>query len=107
MRICSWVLCLGMISSPQASLRNPFVIPLPRCEETLKQLDDWHLKGTVGSSSRRIALMAPPQHPPLRVSIDTEIMAGVSVVAIGIAHVSVSLAGICGGAHYHWHLYVK
>ena len=104
MKICSWLLCLGMVSSLQASLRNPFIMPLPRCEETLKQLDSWHLKGVIGSSSGYVALMAPPQRPMLRVGVDTELMAEVKIVAVTIDTVSASLDGICDGANYHWYL---
>jgi len=104
MKICSWVLCLGMISSSHAGQRNPFLTPLPRCEETLKELDNWRLKGLMGSSSRYIALMAHPQQPALRVRVGMAFLDEVKVVAVSLDTVSVSLAGICDGAYYHWHL---
>lgn len=104
MKLCSWLLCLSMASSLQASLRNPFMMPAPYCEETLKQLDSWRLKGIIGSYSRYIALMAHPQQPALRVRVDTDLMVEVKVVAVSLDTVSVSLAGICDGAYYHWHL---
>lgn len=104
MNIRSWILCLGVISSSHASLRNPFVMPLPRCEEALKQLDRWQLQGVIESSSRRIALMTNAQQQPRRVLAGTTLLTEVAVIAVNRYSVRVSLAGICDGAHYHWSL---
>lgn len=104
MKLCSWLLCLSMVSSLQASRRNPFMMPAPYCEETLKQLDSWRLQGIIGSCSRYIALMAHPQRSALRVRVGTHLMVEAKVVAVSLDTVSVSLAGICDGAYYHWYL---
>ena len=104
MKIFSWVLCLGITFSLQASPRNPFMMPFQHCEELLGQLDGWHLKGIIGTSSRYIALMGNPQQATFRVRVGTELITEAKVVAVSIDTVSVSLDRICDGACYHWHL---
>lgn len=102
MKISSWLLCLGMMSSLHASIRNPFIMPLSPCDTTLQQLDGWRLQGVIVSSSRSLALMTDSQPQPLRVTYGSVLMEGVTVTAISRYSVSVSLTEICDGAHYHW-----
>ncbi|MCS3432860.1 DUF2531 family protein [Klebsiella sp. BIGb0407] len=106
MKISSWILTLGMMLSldSHASVRNPFMMPLSRCDAALQQLDGWRLQGVITSSSRSLALLVNPQQQPLRVTPGSVLIAGVTVIAISRYRISVSLTEICDGAHYHWYL---
>lgn len=104
MKITSWILCLGLMSSVHAGVRNPFIMPRSLCEETLKQLDGWRLQGVIASSARTIALMNGSQQHLLRVIPGTVLMAGVKVMVVSLDRVSVSLSEICDESYYHWHL---
>ncbi|WP_299998631.1 HofP DNA utilization family protein [uncultured Cedecea sp.] len=106
MKISSGIFCLGMLLSLElhVSIRNPFVMPLSRCDTTLQQLDGWRLQGVIVSASRSLALMTDSQQRPLRVAPGSALMAGVTITNISRCRVSVSLTEICDGAHYHWYL---
>lgn len=107
MKMSSWIFCLGIglsINEVHASARNPFMMPLSECDAILQQLDGLKLQGVIVSNSRGLALMADPQQQPLRMTLGSTLLVGAIVTDISRYRVSVSLAEVCDGAHYHWYL---